>query len=105
MEDKGYYQINKKMLTGIIADKTISPGAKVVLWSLINRLCGKDYAYPSQRVIALDTALGERQVRNNLKKLHEKGIIVWVRGSNRANGKGRANSNRYDLSKILWRKK
>lgn len=105
MEDNGYYHINKKVLTGIIADVTICPGAKVVLWSLINRLCGKNYCYPSQRLIALDTGLGERQIRNNLKRLHEKGVIVWTRGASRSNSKGRASSNRYNLSKILWRKK
>lgn len=105
MDDKGYYQINKKVLTAILADTTILPGAKVVLWSLINRLCGKNYCYPSQSLIAHDTAIGERHVRNHLKTLTEKGVIVWTRGANRPNGKGKANSNRYDLSKILWRKK
>ncbi len=96
------YRINKFKLDPILADKMIPSGAKLVLFNLIYRAGIKNYAFPSQKRIASDIGLGERQVRYHLELLHKKGIIRWSRGGavNPKTG-SRVNSNSYNLSNIL----
>lgn len=103
MESKVIYKIDKLKFEEVLRDKSIPSGAKLVLHNLLFRAGIKNFCFPSQKKIAFDIGLSERQVRNHLALLNNKGIILWSRGAiNPKNGE-RLNSNRYDLSKIMRR--
>lgn len=104
MDKKTIYVNNKFKLEQILADK-IPPGAKLVLLNLLHRTGGKNYAFPSQKTIGKDLGMGDRQVRNHLKVLREKGYITWSRGAENPKTGSRFNSNSYDLSSILVEKR
>jgi hypothetical protein len=53
----------------------LSPSERLVLVSLFRYLGGKDYCFPSQQSLAMDTGLSSQRVRTLLKELAEKGII------------------------------
>lgn len=95
------YNVSALAIDPILSDKSISSGVKLVLLSLIHRLGGKNYAFPSQKRIAKNIGLSERQVRNHLRLLKEKGVITWSRGVTNPRTKKVANVNSYNLSKIL----
>lgn len=101
MEKETIYVNNKFKLERILADKTIPPGAKLILLNLLHRKGGKNYAFPSQKTIARDIGLGERQIRNHLMLLREKGVISWSRGAKNPKTGSMVNSNNYDLSNLL----
>lgn len=101
MDKEPIYRINKFKLDLILANKTIPSGAKLVLFNLIYRAGIKNYAWPSQKRIAIDIGLGDRQVRYHLELLSKKGIVRWIRGAKNPKTGSKVNSNRYDLSNIL----
>ena len=101
MNKEPIYKSNKFKIEQILANKTIPPGAKLVLFNLLHRAGGKNYAFPSQKRIASDIGLGDRQVRYHLELLSKKGVIRWIRGAKNPRTGNKVNSNRYDLSSIL----
>lgn len=101
MKNKEIYKVNAFEFKAILADKTIPPGAKLVLFNLQHRLGGKMFAFPSQKTIGKDIGLSDRQVRYHLKTLKNRGIISWSRGTYNPKTGNRLNSNHYDLTKIL----
>lgn len=101
MKKKIIFITDKLKMEPILANKKIPPGAKLILFNLIHRAGKKNYAFPSQKTIAKDIGLGERQVRIHLKKLNEKGIIKWNRGAINPKTGFQVNSNNYDLSSVL----
>lgn len=105
MENDFIYKVNKPVYERILADKTIPSGAKVVLSNLIYRSGLKDYAFPSQRRIAKDVGLSDRQVRNHLRLLFRREIITWSKGAVNPKTGTRFNSNKYDLTYVLQRVK
>lgn len=74
------YPVNAKILASILASKRIPAGAKLVLLALRNRLGGKNYTWPSQKLISEDTGLSTRQIRTHLRMFKKLGIISWKRG-------------------------
>lgn len=105
MENETYYNVDSKKLDEILSDRDICSGAKLVLLKLIYRLRGKNYAFPSQKTLAKDVGLSERQVRNHLELWKQRRIIKLIEGINNPKTGLPLNSNCYDLSEILWRKK
>lgn len=104
MPKKIIYKVNKYRYAAILADKSIPPGAKVILSNLKFRCGGKYYAFPSQMTIARDIGLSDRQVRYHLQLLHQKKIITWTRqGAENPKTKNKVNSNKYDLSRLMDR--
>ena len=95
------YTTDKFKLEKVLADKSIPPGAKLILLNLMYRTGLKNYAFPSQKKISKDVGLKERQVRNHLNKLKNKGIISWSRKIVDPKTGKKINSNTYDLSNIL----
>lgn len=103
MENKVIWKIDKLKFEFVLRDKSIASGTKLVLHNLLYRTGTKNYCFPSQRKIAFDVGLSEKQVRNHLALLVSKGIVIRSRGAiNPKNGE-RVNSNKYDLSKIMRR--
>lgn len=103
MESKIIYRIDKLKFEAILRDTSIPSGAKLVLHNLLYRAKINSFAFPSQKRIAFDVGLTERQVRNHLSLLNNKGIVPWSRGGINPKNGGKFNSNRYDLSKIMRR--
>ena len=95
------FYIDQPLLKGVLADKDIPSSAKLLLLYLVYRLGGKSYAFPSQKTIAKELGLSERQVRNLVKHLKDKGIIDVARGAINPKTGNMVNSNSYDLSSLL----
>ncbi len=85
----------------ILSDKNISSGAKLVLLNLVSRIGGKDFAFPSQKRIARDVGLSDRQVRNLLKELKEKVNLLWCEGAVNPETNKKLRSNKYVLTDML----
>lgn len=98
---KVIYSLNKDKFKKILSNPKIPSGAKLVLYNLIERLCGKRYCWPSQKRIAQDVGLSERQVRYHLAKLKNMGIIYWKKGSINPEKGYPIKANEYDLSRML----
>jgi len=72
---KSEYELRHLRIQEIIRDPSISPGAKVVLWRLIEYRGGKNYSFPSQETLAKEVAMSTRMVRYHIKLLRSKKII------------------------------
>jgi len=95
------YKTDDRKFREFLADKTIPPGAKLIIFNLIYRAGTKNYAFPSQSRIAMDIGLSDRQVRYHLKTLKEKKIIWWKKGATNPANQNKLNSNSYYLDNIL----
>jgi len=95
------YSLNKNKFKKILSNPKIPSGAKLVLYNLIERLGGKRYCWPSQKRIAQDIGLSERQIRYHLAKLKKMGIIYWKKGTFNLEKGYPIKANEYDLSRIL----
>ncbi len=104
MKKNIFYKADKDRVAELLADRSIPPGAKVIILNLIYRLGGKTYSYPSKSKIGKDVGLGSRQVANHLNILKEKGYITWTRGGvNERTGKS-FGSNKYFLTNLIIKK-
>jgi len=77
----GIYKVRYVQIPAIVlADKELSPGAKLVLGVIADFVsAGDGTIFPSQRLIADRLALSTRQVRRYLNELKEKGYLDWER--------------------------
>lgn len=67
-------------------DPKLSSGAKLTYERLV-RFGGKNgICHPSQKTLAIELGISERQVRRNLQELEAGGLISWRRGGRSANG-------------------
>lgn len=65
------------------------------LYCVLLKYCGKDeYCFPSQKTLAKDLGLTDRQIRNLIKELAFTGIVFPTR-------RGWNRSNTYKISKLL----
>lgn len=60
---------------GIMADTSVSIGARLTYFLLMRRRFNKDYAFPGQKTLAREVGKTERMVRNYLSELEELGWI------------------------------
>lgn len=89
------YQFNWKNLRLFMRNADITPSEKCVLVNLM-LYAGKDgIAFPSQNTLGKDMGFSERQVRNCLVSLKNKGFIKWEK-------RGYSKSNQYSISKELY---
>lgn len=104
MKKNIFYKADKKRIAEFLAERSIPPGAKVIIFNLIYRMGGKNYSYPSKERIGKDVGLGAKQVGNHLRLLKKKGYITWTRGGvNEVTGKS-FSSNKYFLTNLIIKK-
>ena len=99
LQDREDYKIKWSKYSSILKNKDISANAKVVLYSLLKRLMGKYYCFPSQGQIAKDTGLTIDKVKASMKQLKTL-ISVEVKRKNPVNGRP-MHCNVYDLSNFV----
>jgi hypothetical protein len=76
MSDKGWrVQVDKDFIINPI----MTPGEKMLYLLLCTYAREDDTAFPSQKLMADELGVSERQVRNLLHSLVEKRIITWDR--------------------------
>jgi hypothetical protein len=99
------YKLNHDRFDGVLKDKKISSGVKLLLFYLNRRRGYKLYCWPSQWKISKDLGVSPRQVRNQLVVLKNLKLIVWKKGKvvrSKASGEYRVASNRYDFTYITY---
>jgi len=103
--EKLIYKVDRQILNKVLSSKNFNSGSKLVLRNLIDRLGYKNYCFPSQTTIGKDLGLSERQVRNHIRFLQQRGVIRITRrlAVNQKKNK-HVYSNTYDLSPILFEK-
>ena len=104
MEKEYFYIVDSEKLNKVLKDPIIASGTKVVLWALIRRLGFKEYTFVSQKTIGDDIGLKPRMIRQHIKILKIKGIIILKKGGiNSITNRG-YRSNTAFLTPILKRK-
>lgn len=96
------YHFNRDEFAKVLADERLAPGAKLILWRLVEYLGGKSYSWPSQVTLGLELGMKDRTIRHHLKRLKALGYITWKKGGVNPKTGRRFSSNQYSLYKLVF---